>query len=55
MKSNFVDHCRPEGGPTMDITSSLVSTTSGCVPTEQNMAYAAFSLAAKEEERIYEN
>ena len=55
MRSNFVDCCRPKGGPTMDITPSLVSTTSGCVPTKQNMAYEAFSLAAKEGERIYEN
>ena len=55
MRNNFVGHCRPEGGPTMDITSSLVSTTSGYITTEQNMAYAAFNVAAKEGERIYEN
>ena len=54
VKDEFVDHYRPMDGPTRDITSSLRSTT-GSVPTEQNMAYAAFSLAAKNEECIYEN
>ena len=54
VKDEFVDHYRPMDGPTRDITSSLRSTT-GSVPTKKNMAYAAFSSAANDEECIYEN
>ena len=54
VKDEFADHYRLTNGPTRDITSSLRSIT-GTVPTEQNMAYAAFSSAAKDEKCIYEN